>query len=93
MRTVLAPPLGFHEVYLAIFPRAYQPIVIPWGDLTGRWGNTLHLHAIRPNEVLKGKGISGLEQRLMQDYALSLGFAKPEWIQDEQARLIFGESA
>ena len=90
--TSLAPPLDFREIYVTLFPRAYQPIVIPWEDPTSRWGNSLHRHAVRPNEVLQGKGVSCLEQMLMRDYALSLGFTRAQWIQDEQARLVLGET-
>jgi len=91
VKTLMTPPVSFQEVYAALFPRPYQPIVIPWKDPTSKWGNQLKLNAIRPNEAIAAKGISPVEQMFMQDYALNLGFTKAQWSSDDQTRVILGE--
>ena len=83
-------PVDPREVYLALFPRAYQPLIMPWTDPTSQsWGAHLNRKAIRPQDVLSGKA-TRLERMLMQDYATGIGLFRSTWHDNRQARLVFG---
>ena len=84
-------PVDPKEIYLALFPRAYQPLAVPWEDPTSQsWGRHLARKAVRPQDVLNGGALSRLEQLLLRDYAAGIGFAASDWRGDEYGSVVFG---
>jgi len=85
-------PVHPREIYLPLFPRAYQPLAIPWGDLTAQsWARHLDRYVIRPQDILNGsEEPTQLEKMLLRDYAVGIGFSRSDWDADEYASVILG---